>query len=270
MADSPLKPRLIEAMSRHLPPAGATLRVLDLHGRAAALAEMRSDLDIVTVGDPPAWAVEPGCADAVTAYDCAPNAALLRAALDALRPGGRLIIASLAGRPGEALVRALESAGYTRILVEAAAETPAPVGVLMRGEKPHPDEAHPADRVRAAIPEEAPRAGHYVYLLVQQSPNKPVWALQPEELVEWSAAAVAGDAETVLVAFSSLPRAVAFMQPAVVSGRVQGVNKIAKYRWDVVRSWPHPVMLNPTDDLVNTNTLIFLPVDPTAAEAPDE
>ncbi|MBC6937329.1 MAG: hypothetical protein DWB42_16030 [Chloroflexi bacterium] len=60
------------------------------------------------------------------------------------------------------------------------------------------------------------------------------------------------------------------MQPAVVSGRVLGVNKIAKYRWDVVRGWPHPVMLNPTDDILDTNTLVFLPVDPTAAEAPDE
>lgn len=270
MADSPLKPQLIEAMVKHLPPGGATLRLLDLHGRAAALAELRGDLDIVPVGDPAGWTVEPGGADAVTAYDCAPDAALLRAALNALRPGGRLIIASLAGRPGEALVRALESAGYTRILVEAAVEIPAPTGVLMRGEKPHTEE-HPVDRVQqVSARDETPRAGRYVYLLVRQSPDKPVWALQPEEVVAWNAAAAAGDAETVLLAFSSLPRAVAFMQPAVVSGRVLGVNKIAKYRWDVVRGWPHPVMLNPTDDILDTNTLVFLPVDPTAAEAPDE
>lgn len=262
---------LIEAAARHLPPSGAMLRLLDVDGKAGAvLAALRHDLEIMPVGKPGAWAVGPDTVDAVIAFDCPTDVALLRTALDALRPGGRLIVISPTGEPRALYVRMLEGAGYTRILVENAIECPSPVGVLMRGEKPHTEE-RTVDRVRqVAARDETPRPGRYVYVLVNQLANKPVWMLQPGETVAWNAVAVAGDQETVLLAFSSLPKAVAFMQPAVLARRIEGVNKIAKFRWDVVHGWPNPVMLNPTDDILETNSVVLLPVDPSSAEAPDE
>ncbi|MBI5669997.1 MAG: hypothetical protein HZC41_18540 [Chloroflexi bacterium] len=262
---------LIEAAARHLPPSGAALRLLDVGGKAGTvLAALRDDLEILPVGKPGGWSVSADTADAVVAYDVPPDVALLRTALDALRPGGRLIVISPTGEPRDLYVRLLEGAGYTRILVENAIECPSPVGVLMRGEKPHTEE-RTVDRVRqVAARDEMPRPGRYVYILVNQLPNKPAWMLQPDERLEWGAVAVSGDDETVLLAFSSLPKAVAFMQPAVLNKRIEGVNKIAKYRWDVVHGWPNPVMLNPTDDILETNAVVLLPVDPASAEIPDE
>lgn len=262
---------LIEAMVRHLPPSGAALRLLDVNGKVAAvLGSLRSDLDILPVGKPGDWGVGTDSTDAVIAFECAPDVALLRTSLAVLRPGGRLIIVSATGEPRDLYVRMLEGAGYTRILVENAIECPSPVGVLMRGEKPHTEE-RTVDRVRqVAQRDDMPHPGRYVHLLVCQTPNKPGWEMQPDEAVEWNAVAVSGNNETVLLAFSSLPKALAFMQPSVLSKRIEGVNKIVKYRWDIVHDWPNPVMLNPTDDILETNTIIFIPVDPAAAEAPDE
>lgn len=266
-----LEQLLLEAAARHLPPSGATLRLLDVNSQAgAALSALRGDLEILPVGKPDTWGVAADTADAVIALNCAPDVALLRTALQALRPGGRLIIVSSTGQPGPALVKMLENSGYTRVLVENAVEYPSPVGVLLRGEKPHSEE-RTVDRARQmARRDAAPQPGRYVYVLVQQTPNKPVWNMQPDEIIQWHAVAVSGDNETVLLAFSSLPKAVAFMQPAVLAQRIEGVNKIAKYRWEVVYGWPNPVMINPTDDILETNAIYLLPVDPAAAEAPDE
>lgn len=266
-----LRQLLIEAMAKHLPPSGAALRLLDVNGHAGeTLAALRSDLDIEPVGNPGGWAVGTDSADAVIAFDCAPDVALLRMTLEVLRPGGRLILVSSTGQPGEALVKALENAGYVRILVENAIECPSPVGVLMRGEKPHTEE-RTIDRARqVAARDKLPRPGRYVYVLVKQSPNKPAWMLGPGDTMAWNAVAVSGADETVLLAFSSLPKALAFMQPAVLSKRIEGVNKIAKYRWEVVHGWSNPIILNPTDDILETNAVMLLPIDPAAAEAPDE
>ena len=84
---------------------------------------------------------------------------------------------------------------------------------------------------------------------------------------EWTTPPAA--AQPVL-AFSSLPKAVEFMQPAVVAGRIKDVNKIAKFRWEVARDWPFPVMLNPSDEIFDTHAAALLAVDPDTAEAPDE
>ncbi len=271
MTSPRLQHLLIEAMVKHLPPGGAALRLLDVNGKAGAvLSTLRDDLEILPVGKPGTWAAGTDTADAVIAFDCSPDVALLRTSLDALRPGGRLIVVSATGEPRDLYVRLLQGAGYTRILVETAIECPSPVGVLMRGEKPHTEE-RTVDRVRqVAQRDDVPRPGRYAFLLVSQTPNKPAWQFQPGEVVEWNAVAVSGDNETVLLAFSSLPKALAFMQPAVLAKRIEGVTKIAKYRWDIVHDWPNPVMLNPTDDILETNTIIFVPVDPAAAETPDE
>lgn len=263
---------LIEAMGKHLPPSGATLRLVDIGGRAGAiLTEKRADLDVVlTPGQRDSWQLPPNSLDAVVGYGCTLDADLLSAALTSLRPGGRLILLNPNGEPAEALVDTLAAAGYTRILVEPGVETPSPAGVLMRGEKPH-TEAHTTDRIKQTAGRDAGRrAGRYIHLLIQQTPNKPVWKLEPDELIEWQAVAVAGDNETVLLAFSSLPKAVEFMQPAVLAGHIRDVNKVAKFSWDIAKNWPFPMMLNPSDEIFDTERVVMVSIDPQTAEAPDE
>jgi hypothetical protein len=274
MAVSRKERLLIEAMGKHLPPSGAALRLADVGGRAGIiLSQKRTDLDIIlTPGRYDSWQLPPDSLDAVTAYDCDPDTVLLAMALFALRPGGRLILMSPTGTPDEAMVRRLEEGGFTRILVEPGLQGSTSVGVLMRGEKPHTEE-HTLDRVKqvASRDEAAPRrSSRYVHLLIRQSPNKPAWKLKKGEQITWEAVAVAGNDETIVLAFSSLPKAVEFMQPAVLAGHIQDVNKVAKFSWETARAWPFPMMLNPSDEIFDTNTIVHLTIDPQTAEAPDE
>ncbi len=259
-------------MVKHLPPSAAFLRLVDVGGFAGEVfTDLRSDLEIIlTPGAADEWSVKPNTIDAVVAFGNELSPQLLDSALEALRPAGRLIIVNKEGRPSQTLVNQLELAGYTRILVEAALTEPEPAGVLIRGEKPH-TEAHTIDRVKQVAGTDAPsRGGRYVHVLIQQLPNKPPWKLKPDERVKWQAVAVEGQNETVLLAFSSLPKAVEFMQPAVLAGRIKEVNKIAKYRWEIARDWPFPIMLNPSDEIFDTNPPVYVSLDSQTAEAPDE
>ncbi len=266
---------LIEAMVKHLPPSGVSLRLVDVGGYVGEiLTEMRADLDIVlTPGRYDSWQLAPDSLDAVTAYDCQPDEMLLAMALFALRPGGRLIMLNPNGTPDNSLVKLLEDAGYTRILVEPPIELPAPIGVLMRGEKPHTQE-RTVDRVKQVAARDdqpaARRSGRYVHLLIRQKPDKPAWKLKPGEQIQWLAVAVQGEGEVVALAFSSLPKAVEFMQPAVVGGHIKDVTKVAKFSWETARAWPFPIMLNPSDEILETHSLALLPIDPDTAETPDE
>lgn len=259
-------------MAKHLPPSAAILRLLDVDGTVGmVLAEMRGDLNITNVHESPInWNISTDSVDAVIAFDYAISFDFLRAALSALRPGGRLVVANPHDRASEAWVTMLEHAGYTRILVEPALD-----GVLIRGEKPYTEE-RTIDRIQqVASPDAnllgmATYNGRYIHLLVRQTPNKPVWKLVPGERIEWQAVAIERDSSPMLLAFSSLPKAVALMQPAVMAGRVKDVNKVAKFSRETAQGWTVPVLLNPTLDLIETLTMILVPVDPQTAEAPDE
>ncbi|MFN8562170.1 MAG: hypothetical protein U0703_11245 [Anaerolineae bacterium] len=86
-------------------------------------------------------------------------------------------------------------------------------------------------------------------------------------MVEWRALALADDGDRLLLAFSSLPNAVAFMQPAVLDGAITGVNKVAKFSraaqdW---RPW-----INPPLEALAGREIVYVPVDPALAEIPDE
>lgn len=260
-----IEAQVIEMMIKHLPPSASTLHLLDLSGAAGdCLAQRRADL-AVTVG----LTNEADRFDAVVAYDVFLEDDLLRAALHALRPGGRLIAIDPQGEPSANLVRRLEAAGYTRILVEEML-TDTGVGVLMRGEKPHVTEDTLA-RIQSVAEHDATGVdfkGRYVHLLVRQTPNKPVWALQPGEAVEWRALALADDGDPLLLAFSSLPNAVAFMQPAVVKGTIKDVNKVAKFSRMAAQSWR--LWVNPPSDALDGREIVLLAVDPALAETPDE
>jgi hypothetical protein len=255
--------RMSEVMIKHLPPSASTLRLLDVNGVAGdLLRQRRADL-AVTVGS----SAEPDSIDAVVAYDAALTDDALRSLLVALRPGGRLIAVDPAGEPSAALVKRLESAGYTRILVEEMLP-----GVLMRGEKPHvtDDTLARIESVASRDPAQAEYRGRYLHLLIRQTPNKPVWALKPGEAVAWEAVALAGDGEPLLLAFSSLPKAVAFMQPAVLSGQIKDVNKVAKFSRAAAAEGGWKLLVNPLAEALDNGTLVMIPVDPTLAETPDE
>lgn len=272
---------LIEAMAKHLPPSAAQLRLLDVGGLAGAiLTERRADLEVIAVpNDPDAWTVAPESADAVVAYDRALDPPLLRAALGALRPGGRLIVMDSRGAVDEAHVTTLETAGYGRILVEVGAECPLPTGVLMRGEKPHTTADTLARIASVAGSDDDDETGEvvsqaewrgfrgkYLHVPVIQTPNKPVWAMGPGESYAWDALTLDG----ALLAFSSLPKAVAFMQPSVLAGRALGVNKVAKFSKTAAARWALPVWLNPPPDALEGRDLGSAPLDPADAEASDE
>ncbi|MBL8131945.1 MAG: hypothetical protein JNL42_08810, partial [Anaerolineae bacterium] len=218
----------------------------------------------------------PRCAfDAVVGFDVALDEPFLRDTLALLRPGGRLITIDSSSDPDEQPLKALEAAGYVRILVETGAECPLPVGTLARGERVHETE-DTLERVRVSVGgEQADTAlanykGRFLHLLIQQTPNLPVWKLEPGQSVEWRAAALQNASGPALLAFSSLPAAVAFMQEAVLSGLVQGISKIAKFRRATALGWTHPVLLNPSLETAIQGAVAFIDIDPSSAEQPDE
>jgi hypothetical protein len=259
-------------MLKHLPPSPSQLNLLDVNGKAREIFEKhRPDLAI-TVVEGSEWGVPPQAFDAVTAFDEDLRGDLLDAARNALRPGGRLIMMATNGDPDEGRVRTLEQYGYTRILVETGAECPLPVGVLMRGEKPHVTDDTNA-RVRVAADQDADSqtldgyTGRFVHLLIRQSPNKPAWAIRADEPVTWEAVTLDG----TLLAFSSLPKAVAFMQPSILAGKIGGITKVAKFSRETARAWPAPVKLNPAPDILDGGASIgTVAIDPDSAETSDE
>lgn len=271
---------LIEAMAKHLPPSASRLRLLDFDGQAGAiLSELRADVEVQPVeGAVDRWMPDVvDTVDSVVAFGALPDADVLVSALRAMRPGGRLIVVDPDREPEEAFVKTLEAAGFTRILVETAAECPLPTGVLLRGEKPHttPDTLERVQQVAAQdgdLLDLAAYNGRYVHLLVQETPNKPVWARAADEVVQWHAAAMqrSDGSPLTLLAFSSLPKAVAFMQPAVLNGRVNGINKVAKFSVETAGTWTLPMLLNPTADALDGAALTLVEIDPATAETPEE
>jgi hypothetical protein len=221
----------------------------------------------------PHWSYDTNSIDAALAFDILLTNELLQAVLRVLRPGGRFIIVNPMQDVEETFVIRLENAGYHRILVEPALMPP--TGVLIRGEKPHVT-ANTQERIRQVAEQDGNALnlkdyrGRYIYLLVQQTPNKPVWKLEPDEKIEWQAVAVKPKEAAQLLAFTSLPKAVSFMQPAVLQGFVRDINKVGKFSKETARNWTLPVLLNPTLEQVQDYTVIHFPVDPTSAEAPDE
>jgi SAM-dependent methyltransferase len=259
----------IEALAKHLPPSAATLRLLDIDGTAGqVLTTLRGDLQFAEM---PLDGIDAAVGFVHQVHQVGDER--LKQILAALRPGGRLVLVDAAGIPDAASVERLESLGFVRILVEPAWEGR---GVLLRGEKPH-DTDDTLARVRQVADQDTPLTdfssyrGRYVHLLVQQTPNKPVWRLAPGEQIEWRAVTLQRDDEpAALLAFSSLPTAVSFMQTAILNRQISGINKVVKFSRATAEAWPVPALLNPTTDDLIGGILSLIPVDPDSAEAPDE
>ncbi len=142
------------------------------------------------------------------------------------------------------LAGALRQAGFVHILAE---ETLAGLGLIGRGEKGRLKVQQSA----SSAPSQALRSLH-LYLLVTQTPNRPGWERMSEEEITWEAqvATERETGQTYLLAFTSLLKAVAFMQPAVIAGLIRDVNKVGKFRRETVEAWGWPILVNPTlDDL---------------------
>lgn len=218
--------------ARHLPPSAGQPRVLALDpATAVALAEA-AEVVATGEGQPPF--------DAIAGRRLATAGELAGWAAQ-LRPGGRLILAA-AAEP-ETLLAALQAAGYIHCLVETAGDL-----ALYRGERP-PGPGSTVDRAQQLASGTASEAAapRFLYLLVTQTPNKPAWKLQPGERVEWHAATLvpAPGQAPQLLAFTSLVKAVAFLQPAVLAGAFHGVTKVAKFPGTAAAEWPLAYRLNP-------------------------
>jgi hypothetical protein len=267
---------MIEAMAKHLPPSASTLRLIDVNGETGEmLAERREDLSIhVMSGNAADWSSEVGQVDAVVAFAYMINPLFLEKTFDLMRPGGRLIVVDPKGEVRQDYVDQLEANGYTRILVEPAVECPLPTGVLMRGEKPHTTDST-LERVQTTARQDVDHIditdfkGRYLHLLIRELPNKPAWSRTPDDIISWKAAAVQHNGQMRYLAFSSLPRAVGFMQPAVLEGKIQDVNKFAKFRKSVALTWDVPLLLNPSPSVLDED-MLWIKIDPSAAEVPDE
>lgn len=270
---------LAEAMAKHLPPSASALTLLDISGRmGAAMRSLRPDCVPHPVELAQVEALAPDSVDAVTGVGVLPESRLLAALLRALRPGGRLIWIDPDDSPADQRLAdlgcLLEDAGYTRILVSAALDD-GYVGVLMRGEKPHTT-ADTHARVQVAAARDAMQSdlssfrGRFVHLLIRQTPNKPAWAVQPGERVRWEAVALSIDGRPVALAFSSLPKAVAFMQPAVLSGALRDVHKVAKFSREAAAAWNFDVWINPPDDALINRSQTLLDIDPQTAITGEE
>ena len=288
--------------ARHLPPSAGTPRVLALDAQAAA--ELAEAAEVVQASEPAGG--PPGPYDAV-AGRLPPERLPSLAGL--LRPGGRLILAAEAEPP--ALLAALEAAGYIHCLVEAVfdqAAGPASEPLcLYRGERPpHGSSLERHHTLAGALPTAAvpslpagatgtaqatgtaadidatlvnpgdlaeQRQVRHLFLLITQRPNKPAWKLQPGERLEWHAATLLHPAsgQTRLLAFSSLVKAVAFMQRAILAGAIADVNKVGKFPLAAARAWRHPMLLNlDYDSAASARPGPPLPVDPLTALTGEE
>ncbi len=265
----------VAVMAKHLPPSASSLNLLDLDGFSGAMMKTwRADLQVrhVPAANFAAAKIAPDSADGALAYDCNLTPELLARVLTALRPGGRLIALQSRGAVSERHPRLLRENGYTRILVEPALDG---LGVFLRGEKPQAtadtlNRIQSVARADADLLDLARFRGPYLHLLVHQQPNKPVWKLTASDTITWRALAIERAAEPILLAFSSLPKAVGFMQPAVLAGLIANVNKVGKFSRATAADWVWDAVLNPVLDDIALETLTAVAIDPASAEAPDE
>jgi len=256
--------------AKHLPPSFQSPRVLALDATAAAELLADGDADVTlapdTIMSAPAEWLNAQQWDAIVGYAPPDPLTIL---VQLLRPGGRLILAHRAGP--QALLAALTAAGLTHCLVESSGDV-----TLYRGERP--PEGSSVERMQSLAGGGEPRLAPtlttpFVFLLIAQTPIKPAWKLAAHDNLEWYAATVLDPAtgRPELLAFSSLVKAVAFMQPAILANAIGGVNRVGKFRAGVAQTWGLPLRLDPAfDDLRPFTFGPAFSVDPQSAITSNE
>ncbi|HRE47840.1 MAG TPA: hypothetical protein PLD47_08945 [Aggregatilineales bacterium] len=272
-------PDTLTEMLRHLPPSGERLHLIHLGDAdsAAFFSQSRPDLHITQT--PPLLTFEPTSADALIAFNradtlTADNPPFLAQTRTVLRPGGRLILLDQDREDHfTRIVGVLEEAGFVRVLAE---RLPKGAGILARGEVPYPNLttleriALSAERGGEALPNRQ-REYLYLFLLIRQTSNKAAWALTPADTLRWEAITAAdGGGAAVLLTFTSLPKAVQFMQAAVKAGAIRDVNKIAKFSSEVAAVWTLPHMVNPTFEVARYAFTAPYGIDPASAISGEE
>lgn len=264
---------IAEAILKHLPPSTSRLTLLDVNGEAQPYLPETGFECIPVSGDVSGWDVPADSVDSVVALDYILNDDFLTKALNALRAGGRMIIINQRGTIHEQIGRRLEQIGFVRILVEG---NTGEQGILIRGEKRH-QHADTLQRIATVAQHEADTftldtyKGRFLHLLILQTPNKPVWKLTADERIRWQAVTVTHNEQPALLAFSSLPKAVNFMQPAVLAGHITGINKVGKFRRErLLNPDQLPIYINPSQAIFTGGQVALIDVDPTLAEAPNE
>lgn len=278
---------LLSEVLRHFPPSGSELRLLDVDSclsrfpELPAIQSQRPDLLLIETSLAEIGHYADANFDAALAFlthdylDTMPF--FLEEIQRVLRPGGRFILLFPYIIP-----RNLEQAGFARILAEPLLNGEI---ALNRGEKPYSEELNALERVQVVAKNEN-QAGllqgpqvfdvpsRFIHLLIRQTPNKPGWAITPDDKIVWETVIVQAEGQPVVVlAFSALPKAVAFMQAAVLVGAIRDVNKIAKFSKATAAEWPFPVLLNPILEQIGTEYRLtgeFIKIDPATAETPDE
>lgn len=264
----------IVPMAKQLPPSSSRLKMLDIGATTFGLvAAQRDDIHPVIaslrLSD---WDYPNDAFDAVVGCDINTTPDMLAAILRVLRPGGRFVCVLPAATVDEIFVKRLEDNGFTRILVESVIDHS---GVLMRGEKPHTT-TDTLERVESVAQSDAQQLdvaqyrGRYIYLLIKQQPNVPRWKLRESDNLTWHAVAVEQEPAPVLLGFSSLPRAVSFMQAAVLAGTVSDVNQMPRFKPQTVSEWQRDIIINPEPEYLNGRSIVDVPVDPDDAEEPEE
>ncbi|MBI5927687.1 MAG: methyltransferase domain-containing protein [Chloroflexi bacterium] len=278
---------LLHEVIRHFPPSGSELRLLDVDACLTRFPEIgviqsqRPDLVLIETSIVEIGQYADASLDAAIAFLPHDRFDTIQFFLEeikrVLRPGGRFILLFPYIIP-----RNLEKAGFARILAERLLKGEI---ALNRGERPYTSEMTSLERVAVVAEGENQTGllqgvqlfdvmGRFIHLLIRQTPNKPAWALKPDDKIAWEAAVVQNEGqETVALAFTAMPKAVAFMQTAVLAGAIQDINKIAKFNKAVAAEWPFAVWLNPTLEQVQAEYRLrgeFIAIDPTTAETPDE
>jgi hypothetical protein len=244
---------ITQLILKHLPPSADLPRVRPLDDRSArwCLALDRQG-SIISAADQ--------SADATVASDIAH----VQSAVASLRPNGRAIflIPNTEGIATESIIEALTSNDLTRILTESVLDH---TFILARGERPT-DQSSPlryedlrertTDRIATMAQiestsieilnlDQAVRCYPHLHLLVKQDPPSRGWDDMPPDTI-WDAMTVhdAQSNQNVLLAFTSLVKAVAFMQPAVLAGVIHGVNKLPRFETERIIGG-HLLIINP-------------------------
>lgn len=291
-------PDIVPEMIRHLPPSSAPMTILVIenghHAIAAIIQLHRSDARIVNALGKDFEAVLLNLAkkalgvasfDAVLLYKIGtpllvePLAAKL---FSLLRAGGRLIAFDEADKTPQAAAESLQGAGFVRVLGELLA----PGSILYRGEVPYEASLSTLGRVAISAQKDVATAhiiggaaiqalkGSYLFIPVHQTPNKPVWRLAPGETIEWMAVPVEHQSgRGAILAFTSLPKAVQFLQHVLPKNSALDIQKIPKFSKVVVATWPFALALNIEPDSFGheyqlSQQIVYL--DPASAETPDE